>query len=506
MRTYSFNKGSVITFLILLTLSAYPLAVAYSYPYTYLNDDWFITLTYSKNIAKGNGFVFNHPPATLGTTTPLFTLLTAAISLIFYKLELSVIALFLSALCWISIIWIFFLFKRTWGLENWQVCIIGLVIIGLSGRQWLGMEAYLFASLLTLTISLFLSGHYNLTGFISGLLFLTRGEGFLIIPVILTFMFLQYKNNAIDKEKMLKNSFKILISFVIVFSIWFIYAELTFGHFLPNTLNAKVAQGQTNLWSTFFPTLITRWFNSWGRQFEIIPGINFYKIITLLGFINILINDRKWLIWIAWIMLYIIGYSLLQVPAYHWYQIPIVFVLNIFFGLGALKIISALIRLAKVYKYTYFLFSIFILAFIWLSVNPESNLKPIQGDARGKSYTNLSRWLVENTYPCESVAYIEIGYLGYYTNNKIVDLAGLISPDITPYISQGDFASGFWKYNPDYYIYLPDFDWALSAIRANPRFDREYQPVATLPGPRESDFTIYKRRNPSNCRINEAQQ
>ncbi len=48
----------------------------------HLNDDSFITLTYAKNLAQGNGFVYNQPPATLGTTTPLFTITTALLATI----------------------------------------------------------------------------------------------------------------------------------------------------------------------------------------------------------------------------------------------------------------------------------------------------------------------------------------------------------------------------------------------------------------------------------------
>ena len=90
-------------------------------------------------------------------------------------------------------------------------------------------------------------------------------------------------------------------------------------------------------------------------------------------------------------------------------------------------------------------------------------------------------------------SFIEVGYLGYYTDNRIVDLAGLVVPDIVPYIAEGDFAWGFWHHQPDYYIYLSDFDWALGSIRADPRFDQQYQLKATLPGPREIDFAVYKR-------------
>src|SRR4051812_46213192 len=45
-------------------------------------DDAFITFRYSRNIVEGQGFVYNPGSQVLGTTTPLFTVLMAAISAI----------------------------------------------------------------------------------------------------------------------------------------------------------------------------------------------------------------------------------------------------------------------------------------------------------------------------------------------------------------------------------------------------------------------------------------
>src|SRR3954464_1309483 len=45
-------------------------------------DDAFITFRYSRNIVEGQGFVYNPGSRVLGTTTPLFTVLMAAVSAI----------------------------------------------------------------------------------------------------------------------------------------------------------------------------------------------------------------------------------------------------------------------------------------------------------------------------------------------------------------------------------------------------------------------------------------
>ena len=45
----------------------------------YSQDDVYITYRYSRNIALGNGFVFNLCERVQGTTTPLFALLMAGV-------------------------------------------------------------------------------------------------------------------------------------------------------------------------------------------------------------------------------------------------------------------------------------------------------------------------------------------------------------------------------------------------------------------------------------------
>ncbi len=45
-------------------------------------DDAFITFRYSRNIIEGQGFVYNPGSRVLGTTTPLFTLLMAALGVV----------------------------------------------------------------------------------------------------------------------------------------------------------------------------------------------------------------------------------------------------------------------------------------------------------------------------------------------------------------------------------------------------------------------------------------
>jgi hypothetical protein len=119
------------------------------------------------------------------------------------------------------------------------------------------------------------------------------------------------------------------------------------------------------------------------------------------------------------------------------------------------------------------------------------------GDPRAESYVNLAEWFRVNTRPEDSIAYLEVGYLGYYTSNRIIDLAGLIMPDVVSHVAEDGFDWAFWYYQPDYYVHLPDFDWALGGIINVSAFKRSYKSVVNLPGPRDTDFTIYEKRSRS---------
>jgi len=153
---------------LLAIASLLPLWVALTYS-PFLNDDAFITLTYAKNLAAGQGFVYNQGPATLGTTAPLLTFLVAGLAVILPGVEIPTLAVYLTTCCWIGIAWTFFLFRASWSLSAWQAVVVGVVSLASGWVAFLGMETYLFAFLLVLGLSLFFARHYFLAGLATAL-------------------------------------------------------------------------------------------------------------------------------------------------------------------------------------------------------------------------------------------------------------------------------------------------------------------------------------------------
>ncbi|MBE0691315.1 MAG: hypothetical protein IH587_14450, partial [Anaerolineae bacterium] len=84
-------------------------------------DDAFITFRYSRNIVQGLGFVYNPGIHTLGTTTPLFTLLMAIISVLTGQQDFPHYAMVVSALA-----------------DAGNVLLLYLLTRRLTGSLWLG--------------------------------------------------------------------------------------------------------------------------------------------------------------------------------------------------------------------------------------------------------------------------------------------------------------------------------------------------------------------------------
>ncbi len=121
--------------------SLFPLACALL-RWPYLNDDSYITLTFSKSLAEGRGFVFNHGPPTLGSTTPLLVLIGAVLQLVLPWLPLALgVTLFTSG-CLVASAWTFYYFREAFRLNAWQACLAGLTLYATCNPWLFGMEAY----------------------------------------------------------------------------------------------------------------------------------------------------------------------------------------------------------------------------------------------------------------------------------------------------------------------------------------------------------------------------
>ena len=484
------NQESLLAWAILILSScAVVWATAPVWQSQNLNDDSFITLTYAKNLAAGRGFVFNHPPATLGTTTPGFTLLTALLAALFPAFTVAEAAIALSSAAWIGTGWVLYLIMRQLDFQPIAAAAAAsiplLIMHGWIG--FIGMELLPFQFLLALSIYLALKEQVFLAGICVAALFLTRGEGALV--GLMLFAYLWYRRRRLPLQFLLGGGATV--------SLWIVYAWLTFGTIIPNTLAAKQTQAQLPYWRNFFDRIMFELLPKYLSNFRYFDSwlLNPYLLLAGLGLLYALFQERKLLLFIAWGGAYLLGYTLLNPSAYYWYVLHIVFILQVMAGVGLAWLITLFRRSPSLLGSRAAGAAALLLAvsFLYFGYTVMRQVPSFTGDHRATTYRALAGWLNEHTLPEESVAFIEIGYLGYFSHNRIIDLAGLTDPLITAHLLSDGFAWGFWHYQPDYYIYAEEFDWALGDIK--PELEA-YAPVHQVERDTVSTpIYIYKRAN-----------
>jgi hypothetical protein len=94
------------------------------------------------------------------------------------------------------------------------------------------------------------------------------------------------------------------------------------------------------------------------------------------------------------------------------------------------------------------------------------------------AYKQAAEWLRQSMPPEESVAYVEIGVLGYYSDRPIEDLMGLVTPRALPYVARNDVLGAFLVKPAPYVIFHSR--GRMAPIIQAPWFPAAYEKVASF--------------------------
>jgi hypothetical protein len=481
------SERAWIALLVLLTL--YPFWQAWYAP-PHLNDDAYITLTFAKSILAGKGFVYNQPPETLGTTSPLQTFLLVLVGGALRFVPLPTVAVWLSACWWAGIPWLLAGFRRALGLSLRDAFLLGITISASGSAYYMGMETWCFLFLLTLCACLGAARRHFAAGIASGLLFLCRGEGALIWPILgLYFAWPALRARRLPIDAWLHYGAGIAV-FVVP---WCIFAYLRFGAIFPNTLAAKIAQGKDGF--ELFQWGMLRRLNEWGSYFPGAPWLRWgLHALAVAGLITLARRRFPMAIVYVWVTAYFLAYSLLGVAFYPWYQIPVYLVWNLLIGFGIIWIFDACGRRFSP-RFAAGAASLMAAAvLVILSVPWIRWTLTFPGDIRGVPYGLTAAWLNEHAKADATVGAFDIGYLGYYTEFRVFDVCGLVTPEVLDFKNLGA-AALLRRYRPDYFLLVED-KYGEHALMYDRSFSKNYVHVQSFPitGP-YGDCALYARRD-----------
>lgn len=490
------NYRDILTLLGLsiLSLGAYLFASHFYYRLGFPLDDSWIHQTYARNLALRGEWAFLPGQPSNGSTAPLWSALLA----IGYWLRLA-------PYVWTYALGIVILWGLAWLAERavrhlvpayrprfpWAGALVALEwhLVWAGGS---GMETLLHTALITLVLVSLISERRNYFGLgvLVGLSIWVRPDGVtLLAPVVVTLILLESSSKLRTQALV-----SLGLGFGGLFAFYLLFNLILSGSPWPNTFYAKQAEyallQQIPFWkrlaSQAVPPLV-------GVGIALLPGVLITAVTA--------VRRRAWglLAGMAWFLGYIGLYAwLLPVTYQHGrYIIPAMLV---FFIWGFAGLARSVLRLSLRSTYSagwrwmlttfWKMTTVVILLFFW----GRGALAYAQDVAVIESeMVKTARWVAVNVPANALVATHDIGAMGYFSEHNLLDLAGLVSPEVVPFIRDESRLRGYL--NDRGVAYLVTFpDWYPSLTRDLRPVFRTESPFAPALG--EENMAVYRWPNP----------
>ena len=436
--------------------------IAYLFYPDFLGDDTFIHIGFIKGLLNSEEFSFAGT-RTYGSTSPLWVLMGAALSRIFFSPELSIRLLsFLFSFLTI------FLAYKTLVSFNLAPKIIYVSIFSLALNpfflRWAltGMEVSCSMSVF-LVIYLLAKSEKEFAPYLIGILFalamLIRPEflGFFIIYII--YQFFQTKSER-------KDCLVVLLVTLILISCWILFTYNYFGTISPNTYVSKA--GGSIFGFTFYNAI---------RSLKLLAGGNLSEFILLSALMLLIVyfifkdktkavrQTKDYLrllngsglvlpiLWIAGFYLFYIFKDVIIISRYSLMLVPFL----IFFTAFTINYFSKQIseRAITFLLILYLAFSLFGYGYVTFTI-----VKPASDDfvvGFQTTYNELAKIIKEDSENKNvSVALTDVGIIGCYSGSKVYDFAGLVDKSRFDYESSSEYLIAK---KPDYLILREDYQF-----------------------------------------------
>jgi hypothetical protein len=309
-------------------------------------------------------------------------------------------------------------------------------------------------------------------GLLGGVLTLTRPEGMALtgLVIVALVLFPRVSGRSEVKGRLLETAIS-LVALGVLLAPYLAFNLRTSSSIFPNTFYAKQIEYQSQLewslpvrfWWVLRPTLV-------GGQVLLLPGF-LYVAYRLM-------RRRDWpvLLPLVWWLAFISAYALrLPVSYQHGrYVIPTIPLLLIYGTWGTALLLQP--RSPHLW-----------LRVLSRAVPPAVALVTLLFWARGaQAYGDdvgviegemvaTAHWLNEHTAPGDLLAVHDIGAVGYLTDRRLLDLAGLITPEVIPFVADPErLADWMDQQGADYAVFFPDFSRVYAELSGDPRFQQVF--------------------------------
>lgn len=448
-----------------ISVAVYLIASALYYGLGFPLDDSWIHLTYARNLVVFGEWAFQPGKPSAGSTAPLWT---AVLSIGFvFQLAPYIWTYLLGAL----LLWGMGLFGEmvvrgiSPGFRS-RIPWVGLFLIAEWHLVWSaasGMETLLHGLVVTIVLGMLMSGsrRFMTLGLLAGLSVWVRPDGLTLLgPTIVHAL-----AGGGGGKRRWRDISLLLIGFASLFVPYLLFNLVLAGTPMPNTYYAKQAEyahWQALPFLSRFGELSLQFLA--GPSLALLPGAVAWFVVSL--------RKRDWgtLAGMVWFVGYLILY-VERLPAYQHgrYVMP---AMPIFFLWGLVAVAEfSKTKLFRRYQWMVtsgWSISIGILCIVFWVIGASTYAEDVA--LIESEIVASAKWVAENVPQDEIIAAHDIGALGYFDDHSLIDLAGLISPEVVPFIRDEQRLAEFLdESNASYLIAFPEFYPYLSEL-AQPVF------------------------------------
>lgn len=444
-------------------------------------DDVFLAFRYARNLEAGHGFVFNPGENVLATPAPFFVLLLVVLHKVLPFLTIPQTGSILSGfgLAWSALL--LYQVGRTHNARLTGTLAALLIVTDPLLLLTMGGETPLFIAIVLAAILSYEKKRFPLAGFLLGLAFLNRTEA--LVPIALLFALYLLQNR--------QPPWAMAGAALATVAPWLAYATVKFGSPLTNSFGAKISQVTAGL--PRYPVGLLNWVER--VILDGYPWLLFAIPAMALGFLSLFGKSGKpWRLVIAWTILQSLLYALLPIPFYHWYAAQYGVLAAVLVALGTIdgsRLISvffahrlsgrAVANLKGLATAGLALFAILV-GFTHTRAAVNFMRSWPHGPAN-RLYAAAGDWFKANTPQDSSIAYLEIGAIGYYSDRHIIDTLSLVTPELGDKVAAMDWLWAFQHYRPEYIVFNELFNPWLATIYSVDWFREGYHEVARISVP-----------------------
>lgn len=415
-----------------------------------LDDPW-IHLTFAKNLVDYGSFsYFKNEIVTSGSTSPIYTLVLSVLFLI--SSNEYIISYLIGILFNILTVLIFSKLVSLHFGEQKALTLASILIIAVQPKLNLisvsGMETTMFIFLIVAGVYFYKTANKVMLGIFLGLLIWCRPDGFVLWLAILIDYLISNNSKIRNDVGLAEKTFERKDFFIAVLIaiglaiVYFLFNYALSGDILPNTYKAKIEYYQHNLRENFLRNDVLIYFSNAEFIAIVLPFI----VVSLIILIKIFKKQKdQFLIYFLFTFGLITTYYI-QLPFAHRfgrYLMPVIpfYILVSVYGLKLTAEFAA--RKLNSTGAANLLFILFFVLTIILSLvhlKKNSNEFAELCKYHNERHVAAGLWIKNNTPEDAIIAAHDIGAIGFYGNRKVIDMVGLVTPEVIHHLNDKNFS------------------------------------------------------------------